>query len=248
MSETSNGVKTESTRPVNYTFWGGVATFVLFAALGASISLTAWDGMIYVSDLKMKGISSRGPAAIRKDLDFSRLNGAELMMASQKRLLTAARVVLDNDAVGIEFGQFIIRSEEGQRQLACDFYDRVRVRFEADGMASSGDKPMMEVNAPCATSNDIARTEPIWIPAAEIVAGRAVDGDATFASVERTTFKFSNMMEQWPRKWAVTEVTLYRESEPGREIHIDQSDMREFKRKPIVISWPSADSRLPAAN
>lgn len=227
-------------RPPDFALWGGVATFAFFALIGFFISVTAWDGMIYVSDLKLKGMSGRVPAAIRKDLDFSRLNGAELMMASQKRLLTAARVVTEKDIVGIEFGQFIIRSDEGQRQLACDFYDRVRVRFEAEGMASSGEKPMMEVNAPCATSDDLARTEPIRIPASEIVSGRAIDGEATFASVERTSFKFTHMMEQWPRQWAVTEVTLYRESEPGREVHVDQDDMREFQRKPIVIRWPAA--------
>ncbi len=239
MSNNSKAAKKSS--PRNFAFWGGVATFAVFATVGFFISITAWDGMIYVSDLQLKGMSGRVPAAIRKDLDFSRLNGAELMMASQKRLLTAARVVMEKDVVGIEFGQFIIRSEEGQRQLACDYYDRVRVRFEADGMASDGEKPHMEVNAPCATSSDLARTEPIKIPAGEIVSGRAVDGEATFSSVERTSFKFSHMMDQWPRRWALTEVTLYRESEPGREVHVDQEDMREFQKKPIVIGWPAAE-------
>lgn len=239
MSETSKGAK--KSRPRDYAFWGGVATFAFFACVGFYISFTAWDGMIYVSDLQVKGMSGRVPAAIRKDLDFSRLNGAELMMASQKRLLTAARVITEKDVVGIEFGQFIIRSDEGQRQLACDYYDRVRVRFEADGIASDGEKPHMEVNAPCATSSDLARTEPIKIPAREIVSGRAIDGEATFASVDRTSFKFSHMMDQWPRRWALTEVTLYRESEPGREIHIDQDDMREIQKKPIIIGWPAAE-------
>ncbi len=240
MSETTSKNKKDK-RPKDYAFWGGIATFAFFACIGFFVSITAWDGMIYVSDLQLKGSSGRVPAAIRKDLDFSRLNGAELMMASQKRLLSAAQVVTGKkDLVGIEFGQFIIRSDEGKRQLACDYYDRVRVRFEADGIASSGEKPHMEVNAPCATSNDLARTEPIWIPAAEIVSGNAVDGEATFASVERTSFKFSQMMDQWPRKWAVTEVTLYRESEPGREVHVDQEDMRDFAKKPLVIDWPAA--------
>ena len=235
---TKNSNEKAKGRSVDFALWGGVATFVVFSLLGFYISVTAWDGMIYVSDLKLKGMSGRVPAAIRKDLDFSRMNGAELMMASQRRLLTAARVVADKDLIGIEFGQFIIRSQEGQRQLACDFYDRVRVRFEAAGMASSGEKPTMEVNAPCATSNDLALTEPIWIPALEIMAGNAIDGEATFASVERTSFKFSHMMDIWPRKWAVTEVTLYRESEPGQEIHVDQDDMRDFQRKPLILDMP----------
>lgn len=228
-----------SAKQTDLSFWGGVATFTFFAAFGFWISVSAWDGMVYVSDLKLKDLTGRVPAAIRKDLDFSRLNGAELMSASQKRLLTAARVITTSKNIGIEFGQFIIRSEEGQRQLACDFYDRVRVRLEADGMAVSGEKPSIEVNAPCATSSDLALTEPIWIPTEEILAGRAVDGEATFASVERTSFKFVNMTAQWPRRWAVTEVTLFRESDPGQVVHVDQSDMREFNRKPLILVWPN---------
>jgi len=228
-----------SAKHTDLSFWGGVATFTIFAAFGFWISVSAWDGMVYVSDLKLKGLTGRVPAAIRKDLDFSRLNGAELMSASQKRLLTAARVITNSKNVGIEFGQFIIRSEEGQRQLACDFYDRVRVRLEADGMAVSGEKPSIEVNAPCATSSDLALTEPIWIPTEEILAGRSVDGEATFASVERTSFKFVNMTTQWPRRWAVTEVTLFREEDPGQVVHVDQSDMREFNRKPLIVVWPN---------
>ena len=49
------------------------------------------------------------------------------------------------------------------------------------------------------------------------------------------------MLNQWPSKWAVTEVTLYRESEPGREVHVDQEDMRDFKRKPLIINMPQTN-------
>lgn len=220
------------------TLWSGIGTFLLFAGFGFWISISAWDGMIYVSDLKLKGLTGRVPAAIRKDLDFSRLNGAELMSASQKRLLTAARVITTQKNVGIEFGQFIIRSNDGQRQLACDFYDRVRVKLQADGMAVSGERPEVEINAPCATSSDLTLTEPIWIPTEEIMAGNAADGDATFASVERSSFRFKNMSRHWPRRWAITEVTLFRESEPGQAVHVDQGDMKDFNRKPLIVTWP----------
>jgi hypothetical protein len=242
-------------RNIDLSLYSGIGVFLLFAVFGFWISISAWDGMIYVSDLKLKGLNGRFPAAIRKDLDFSRLNGAELMSASQKRLLTAARVITTQKNVGIEFGQFIIRSSDGQRQLACDFYDRVRVRLQAEGVAVSGERPEIEINAPCATSSDLALTEPIWIPAEEIMSGEAADGDAKFgsddnsssesvrATLEQTLFRFKNMARHWPKRWAVTEVTLYRESEPGREIHVDQSDMKDFNRKPLIVTWPDSAYR-----
>lgn len=230
--------RNEAMEPRGIAFWGGVLTFGLIAAIGFRIAISAWDGMIFVSDLKLKGKAGRVPAAIRKDLDLSRLNGAELLTASQKRLLTAARVIHDKDGLGLEFGQFIIRAEDGQRQLSCDYYDRVQVRLVADGIAMSGEKPEFVIDAPCATSTDLSKTEPIRIPASEITAAPPVDGDAAFASIAATSFRFRNMMNQWPERWAVTEVKLYREADPGRNVQVDQEDMREFSHRPLIVTFP----------
>lgn len=215
----------------------GSFVFVAIALLGFVLTINAWDGMIYVSDLKLKGKNGRVPAAIHKNLDFSRLDGAELMTASQKRLLTAARVITQADGVGLEFGQFVIRSEDGQRQLACDYYDRVSVRLVADGIASSGEVPEMHLDAPCATASDLTRTEPIFIPVDRILAEPAGNMDISYPEMSGVTFQFRNMSSQWPKRWALTEVRLYRESEPGREIQVDQDEIREYSRKPLMMNW-----------
>ncbi len=219
----------------------GALIFALAMMGTFKLTTSAWDGMITVSDLKIRGRSGRIPAAIHKDLDFSKLNGPELLSASQRRLLSAARIIKQSGGVGIEFGQFIIRAEDGQRQLACDYYDHVQVTLEADGMAGSGEKPMMKVEAPCVTAADITRTEAIRIPAQEIMESNPVDSDASFASAENTSFRFQNMNQIWPRSWAITSVRLFRENEPGREVIVDQSEMREISRKPLLIQFSQAE-------
>jgi hypothetical protein len=218
--------------------WLGVTAYLLIAGLGFFATVNSWDGMIYVSDLKIKGLSGRVPAAIHKELDFSRLDGAALLNASQKRLLTAAKVIMDHDGVGLEFGQFVIRTADGQRQLACDYYDRVTVKLVADGMAASGEKPEMIISAPCFTAADLTRTEPIRIPTRRIEAENPVDMDLNYPDVVGTSFQFRNMTSRWPKRWAVTGVKLYRESEPGREIQVDQNEIREHSKKSLIVIWP----------
>lgn len=211
-----------------------------FAALATGVYMgrTSWDGVVFLSETSslMKG---RNPAAIRKDLDFSKLSGDELITASQKRLVTAARVLLEKETVGLELGHFVTRDENGDRQLACDFYDRMRLRFEADGIASSGEKPVLEIEGPCRTSNDITRIEPIWIPVQRILGEKASDMDLTFPDQEGVNFRFRNMSGEWPTRWSLQSVRLYNDRDGGREVSIDGEDLRDLRERPIVLAWPT---------
>ncbi len=218
--------------------WLGAVAYLFIAGLGFLATVNSWNGMIYVSDLMSRGLVGRVPAAIHKNLDFSRLDGAALLNASQKRLLTAAKVITDRDGIGLEFGQFVIRTADGQRQLACDYYDRLTVTLVADGIAVSGEKPEMTINAPCYTAADLTRTEPIRIPTERIEAEIATDMDLTYPDVADTSFQFRHMPQRWPKRWALTGVKLYRESEPGREIQVDQDEIREYSQKSLIVIWP----------
>ncbi|MES2965157.1 MAG: hypothetical protein V4760_14825, partial [Bdellovibrionota bacterium] len=145
-----------------------VALFFFALVFGVVMGRSSWDGAVFLSHTSSL-MKNRNPAAIRKDLDFSKLSGDELITASQKRLVTAARVILEKETVGVELGHFVTRDANGDRQLACDFYDRMRLRFEAEGVASSGEKPELEIEGPCRTSSDITRIEPLWIPVQRIL-------------------------------------------------------------------------------
>lgn len=217
----------------------GSVLFLFFAGISFWMSVSSWDGMIYVSDLKLKGGTGRVPAAIPKNLDFSRLNGAELMTASRRRLFSAARIVTSEHRMGIEFGQFIIRSNDGLRQLSCDFYDQVKVRLQAEGIAVSGERPQVEIVAPCTTSTDLALTNPIWIPTQEILASRVKDGKALYSTAKNSTFLFSNMPRYWPTRWSVTEVVLFQENSPNTQVRVGQSEMHGLGKGPLLLDWSS---------
>ncbi len=220
-----------------------VVLFFVFVIAGVMLARGSWNGNIFLSRTSTL-MKNRNPAAIRKDLDFSKLSGDELITASQKRLVTAARVLLEKETVGLELGHFVTRDENGDRQLACDYYDRMKLRFEADGIATSGEKPALEIEGPCRTSTDITRIEPIWIPVQRILGEKATDSDLTFPDQEGVSFRFRHMSGEWPTRWSLQSVRLYNDAEGGREVSIDGPDLRELRERPIVLSWTN-NVRMP---
>ena len=223
--------------------FGAFAIFACAFLIGVGLARTSWDGAIYLSKTSFM-LKNRNPAAIRKDVDYSKLDGDELITASQKRMISAAKVILQNDGVGIELGHFVTRDENGDRQLACDFYDRVRLRFEAEGIATDGQKPVLEVEGPCRTANDITRMEPIFIPVQKILAEKTSDADLSFPDQEGVNFKIRDVGSAWPTHWRLQSVRLFNEVEGGREVSVSGRDLRELRERPIMLHWTD-NARMP---
>lgn len=215
---------------------GSVILGAMLLGLGFHQALTSFDGVIYVSHDRFSA-QRRDPAAIRRDLDFSRLDGAELITASQRRLVTAARVILENGELGVELGHFVTRGPDRGRQLACDFYDRVEITFEAEGVAEGGDKPVMKVDGPCRTGADITRIEPIWIPIGKILNEKPADMELSYADHEDLSFRFDDMTDHWPKHWVMKSVRLYNEKEAGREVAISNQDLYQLVDRPLILHW-----------
>lgn len=227
-------------------FHSNFRTAVFFFAFVTAFSLylthLSLRGRYYQAELE-KLAKGRTPAAIRKDMDLSELDGAALVSASQKRLLSAARVILQDSEIGIELGHFVTRDLAGNKELACDFYSKVILRFEADGIAEfdSSDnfdgerfhKPRMEIEGPCRTADDITRIEPIWIPVDKILDERPGDIELSYGG--DVHFKFDSMTSEWPRRWILTSIRLFNESEPGRDINISSTEIREIREKKAFV-------------
>jgi len=122
----------------------------------------------------------------------------------------------------------------------------MRLTFEAEGMASSGERPSMTVEGPCRTGSDITRIEPIWIPVSKIVSEKASDMDLTFPDNDGVTFKFQDMTGEWPRRWHLTKLRVYNDAETNRSIELSNDALRAIGSKPVVLAWPSKD-RLPTS-
>lgn len=227
-------------------WFAGVAVFCAAVCLGGFAGRKSWNGAIFLTSTSFTS-NLRNPAAVHRDLDFTRLDGTELLTGTQNRLVSSARILLEKGGeMGVELGHFVTRDEQGNKRLACDYYDRMRLTFEAEGMAASGERPAMIVEGPCRTGADITRIEPIWIPVARIVSEKASDMDLTFPDDEGVTFKFQDMTGEWPRRWHLTNVRVFNDAETSRSVELSTEALRAINSKPVVLAWPSKD-RLPTS-
>lgn len=221
----------------------GVLFFVATAVVGGWMGRHSWNGAIYLTNTSFTS-NLRNPAAVHRDLDYTKLDGSELITGNQNRLISTAKVLIEKGEMGIELGHFVTRDEQGNRQLACEYYDRLRLRFEAEGVASSGERPQMTIEGPCRTGTDITRIEPVWVPVMKILSESPSDMDLNFAENEGVTFKFQNMMGEWPHRWQLTSLSVFNDAASGRSLTMSNVELRQATPKPLVLAWPSRD-RLP---
>ena len=217
--------------------FSAIAFFAATVSAGYFAGNVSWNGKVFLTDSFLSE-DTRNPAAIRRELDFSRLDGKELITATQNRLVKAARVIMHDELLGVELGHFVTRSDDGQRKLACDSqYNRITLKFEAEGIAEAGEKTLMVIDGPCKTGEkDITSIEPVWIPVAKILQQKPADMD--FSHDEGATkVHFENMGTQWPLRWSLQSVRLYNNAAATKEVAISARDLREIRKSPLVVNW-----------
>lgn len=210
-----------------------------FAAIGAIRAALSFDGVIYVSADKYL-VNERNPAALKRVFDYSAFEGEPLKIRSFKRLIDDAQVVAKDGAVGVGLGHFVTKGDDGRGALACDYYGRVTLKFEGEGIMEFGEKPVMTVEAPCSVSSDLNRIDPIWIPFTRLIAENQAPArflEASFPDQAGVRFKFENMTAEWPRQWTLVSVKLHNEAAPGREVAIDKTGMGRMIERPIVLTF-----------
>jgi hypothetical protein len=180
--------------------------------------------------------SHRDPAAIQNVFDFSSLSGADLSIAMKKRLLSGAQVIRHDEGLGVELGHFAMQGFGGGKTLACQEYQKVTLSFSAEGMASSGEKPTMEVEGKCEFSRDMTKINPILIPVDKITKESPSDGELQFRDGKPVTVRFHGMTDAWPNQWLLTAVKL--ENENGAEtITINSDEVKELLAQPMVLNF-----------
>lgn len=210
---------------------GSVIT-IMATIVGVWISSESWNGITYYY-----WGDKRQPAAIQKAFDFSHLEGSALQLASQRRVLSEAKVTkLGDGKFGIELGHFITRGADGAKQFACQVYDRIELVFFAEGMAIAGDKPIMVVEGNCQIDKDINRISAIPIPAGKILAEEPGDLELKYLEESPVSIRFDHISGQWPMEWSLFSVKLYDKS-ANNKFFIDHQQIKETSPSPIKMNW-----------
>lgn len=177
---------------------------------------------------------SRKPAAIRPYYDFTNLRGSALEVALKERVVSNLEIVHKDKDVGLTFGHFAFTNAASEKTFGCNEYKNVTLKFESADMAISGEKSRMEIESTCVASADITMIEPIWLPLSKIYTDKPTDGDFQFMEGQKTAVHFTNISDEWPKKWHLIGVKL---SNPSHELSIDRNEMLKILGKPIVLSF-----------
>lgn len=183
------------------------------------------------------GENWRNPAAIRKNLDFSRLSGPALKKASHRRLTEDIRLVLNDERFGIELGHFVVQGAHGEKEFACEFYDRVQLQFAAQGVAINGKIPQLIVEGNCRISKDINRMTPLWLPIDELKEMPPRNLTSYYFEKEQVFVSVENIDSSWPKHWELKTIRVFNQVKIDREVAVDAKSDENKRLSPVTISF-----------
>ena len=219
-------------------FKSGSAALLLCLSLvlGFEISRSGFGGTVAVSALDFRSRNGRIPAGSdlaksgnlnstsgdqqRRVADVSALDVFErdqsdfVRLATWKWSETSAAVAL------IRFAELaLVSSVDQKRRLSCTEFNRVDLRFVAEGMASAGLIPELVVSAPCVSSEDMSWTQPIEIPFGAVHERPAEDGALVLAQYPDHQFIAKNVLGVWPTTWSLRHITLRSDSNSDADLN-----------------------------
>ena len=181
-------------------------------------------------------LTPRDPASIRNAYDFSHLQGEPLQTAAKQRLLAGFQMKKETNGTGIGLGHFVFLDANGERKMACQYFNKVLITFEAEGVSVAGEKPVMEVEGKCEFSSDVARINALYIPIAKITGERPGDGEFQFTDKSSITVRFTNLPEQWPKLWLLKNVKIINEKN-FESINVESNEVAHYLGHPMVLKF-----------
>jgi hypothetical protein len=190
-------------------------------------------GFSVIHETSPKFISARDPAAIRQVYDFSHLRGSALDVAMKERMVAGLEVFRESERIGLGIGHFAFVNGGGEKTLGCREFGKVMMTFEAEGVVVNGERPMMQVEGACEFSEDLAKVNPLYIPVSRILGERPADGEFQFREGKEVTVRFSNLSDEWPRKWILVGMTM---NGTRADFSVDRNDLNKILGHPFLIN------------
>lgn len=214
------------------TFWYATV-FSLFTLTGYLLAVQSWGGTVFVY-LGEK----RAPASVRRTSDYAEVPRSALHQSAHAQLAASGSIEKRDGSVGIHLGNPLVRNTLGETDFACKvkgregLFDHLELTFTGTGISEGGENPKMTVVGPCEGTDSFSELATVWLPMDEITRGKPNDGVFTFDNVK---VQLESMPGAWPDSWVLSNVRLFRQSEPTTEFKVDAMQMRTSR--PSLISF-----------
>lgn len=191
---------------------------------------------LVVAIIHFFGDSDRTPAAInRKDI-YSQQRPQDPSWVARE-LLATAEIKSAKLEAALVLRHFNIEIA-GQRLSFCQAFDRLEVRFEAEGMATNGIRPTLIIDGPCEISKNGNDISPIFIPIADLKGHKASPGaELSFSPHRQFTYQIQNFEGEWPSHWVLTDIRGYKKDQLGQEIKIGRREIYTHSPRPLQMIW-----------
>lgn len=179
----------------------------------------------------------RYPAAVRNQ-DFFEMFKLERAITSalNKEIVSSLKIAKTQKDFQIEIRNFLVKEGPIQQPL-CGYFDQYTLTFEAEGIASNGERPTLVIKQPCMISDRTKLPIPIRIPVEDIFKLKPGDTDISFKVSEETLFSFKNIYNAWPEYWVLSKVEFSNSQTTGRKTVIERKELFDLSQKPITMDW-----------
>ncbi len=212
-------------------FFGAGGVLRIFFVLVCAFSA----GFIFIFFTNNKYLVHRNPSAIRQHYDFTHLKGTALEVAMRERIISQIEIVKNEEGFGLSLGNFAFKNNTGDTFFGCQYFNKVVLIFEGEGAIVGGmEKPLMEVEGPCESSEDLARINAFMIPMKQFMTERPLDGDFNHKNKISMSFKFLNLPDAWPTIWNLIGVKM---SSSQKDFIIDRNEITKIIGQSLLITF-----------
>ena len=179
---------------------------------------------------------NRTPAAIEERGLFNFFDkGDALQTALHKDIVSSIEIAKNEKNFQINVRNFLVKNQDNLR--LCEYFNSYTLTFEAEGIASSGERPTMTITTPCEVSAKTNLPVPVVVPVDDIFKLKPNDADISFEVSPKASFSFRNVSDMWPGHWVLSKVQFSHSNFSSREVIIDRKEIYKLSKNPSVMAW-----------
>jgi len=223
----------------------GVSLFVVSLVVGYVFFVNSFDSEN----------QKRAMASLKNQYDLSCLSGSEFQQAVKQRIISGLKTSRKNGYLGFHLGHFTFADPKRDltdfcrrykdrgissalqvvsEKLACREYPKVTLQFTADQEAVADSKRQLSVETSCEVSDDLSRTEVVWIPWEQLAQETPFEGDTQYSTPSKVSIRTTHIFDKWPRQWILERIVL---SGASGQISVESEEIRTIAGRPLVFDF-----------